>query len=126
MSTPVDLAESEFRNSDGFPSMLKASPGAAIHVGGDCNSSQASGASIVWREQPQKYLVPVIVLLVLVLLANAITMGLNLSRQASIEHELRNQTVAQDLRRYETEQLRVQAQMNGELQKLILQRGCQR
>lgn len=117
MSTREDLAACVQRDEWGNPSMA---------AGRDLSNTQARGASIVQLEQAQKYLVPVGVLLVLVLTANALVMGLNLSRQASIETALRSDQISQDLRKYETEQLRVQAQLNGELQKLILQRGCQR
>ncbi len=80
----------------------------------------------MWLEQAQKYLVPIIALLILVLTANGLVMGLNLSRQTSIENALRDDQVAQDLRKYETQQLRVQSALNAELQKLILQQGCKR
>jgi hypothetical protein len=126
VSTPEDKAACLARGADGYPVMLQASPGAAIHIGGDCKPTQASGASIVWKEQAQKYLVPLIVLLVLVLFANGVVMGLNLSRQTSIEQALRSDQISQDLRKYETQQLRVQSALNAELQKLILQQGCKR
>lgn len=115
----------EERNEQGFPSMLNAAPGAAVHVGGDCSPAQASGASIVWKEQAQKWLVPIIALLVLALTTNAVIMGLNLSEQGEIQRKLRDTQVSEDLRRYETSQLRVQAEVNQELIKAFaVMRGC--
>lgn len=94
----------------------------SMAAGRDNNSASGNGFLAVF--QSARWMMPVIVVLVMALVANAVIMGLNLSRQASIETALRSDTVSQDLRRYETEQTRVQAQLNAELQKLILQRGC--
>lgn len=125
MSTRADLAACESRDDAGYPSMLRAAPGAAITIGGDSNAAQASGASIVWREQAQKWLLPIIVLLILVLVFNAIVMALNLSKQTMLDHRLRDTQVAEDLRKYETQQLRVQAEVNQELIKAFaIIRGC--
>lgn len=92
---------------------------------------------MAWFEQPQRYLMPLIVLLILVLLGNAIVMAFNMSRQAHIEDrldtskseitaQLRDTKISEDLRAFETQQLRVQATLNEQLQKLVLQRGCPR
>lgn len=116
MSTPQDMAECEARDCFGMPPMA---------AGRDLTNAQARGASVLQIEQAQKYLVPVGVLLVLVLTANALVMGLNMSRQASIETALRKDQVAQDLRRYETDQLRVQAEVNKQLMQMITA-GCKR
>lgn len=125
MSTRADLAACEDRNEGGYPSMLQASPGAAITIGGDSNASQASGASIVWKEQAQKWLLPLVAVLILVLACNAVVMGLNMSRQRQIENGLRDKTVAEDLRKFETEQVRVQAEVNEKLiQALAIFKGC--
>lgn len=105
--------------------MLNAGQGSAITVGGNCSPMQAHGASIVWREQAQKWLVPLMALLILVLTANAVVMGSNLSEQREIQRKLRDTQVSEDLRKYETQQLRVQSALNTELQKIILG-GCKR
>lgn len=98
--------------------------GRSMAAGRDNNS--ASGNGILQIFQSARWLLPLFVVMVMALIANAVIMGLNLSRQATIEGALRDDAVSQDLRKYETQQLRVQAELNAELQKLILQRGCQR
>lgn len=113
MSTPEDMAACVHRDASGHP-LIHAAPGAAVN------------ASIVWTEQAHKALLPLVAVLIVALAANALVMGLNMSRQRTIENALRDDQVSQDLRKYETQQLRVQSSLNAELQKLILQQGCKR
>jgi hypothetical protein len=130
MSTSKDMAECAIRDEMGNP-LIWTGERCPVHAEIDQSYSPKiradRGARVwAWFEQPQRYLVPLVVLLILVLTANGLVMGLNLSRQTQIENALRDDQVSQDLRKYETQQLRVQSSLNAELQKLILQQGCKR
>lgn len=126
MSTPEDMAACVHRDASGHP-LIHAAPGAAVNATiRDSPQYQPRGASIVWTEQAHKALLPLVAVLIVALAVNALVMGLNMSRQRTIETSLRDDQVSQDLRKYETQQLRVQSALNAELQKLILQQGCKR
>jgi hypothetical protein len=128
MSTTQDMAECEIRDSMGNP-VIRTGQRCPVHATIDQSNSHRIDASRggrvhAWFEQPQKYLVPLLVANMLLLAGAGVVMGLNLSRQRAIEQALRDDQISQDLRKFETQQLRVQAALNTELQKLILQRGC--
>lgn len=59
-----------------------------------------------------------------ILVALGVVVGLNMSRQASIENGLRTNTVALDLAKYNAQEVRIQAEVNKILSAAILARGC--